>query len=153
MRIKIYLKRAVLLKACRKSIQHLIINALQRGKKKSAGPRWYKQSFREQWKSKHIWAEKRNKSTFCTACQSTVIGGLAHLDRHADKKKHISNMKKIQGAPINEVIASKPNSTFVERKVAMFFCRSQFTFQFGWLLSAAYKNMRQIQKCSRASDV
>ncbi|KYN50523.1 hypothetical protein ALC57_00163, partial [Trachymyrmex cornetzi] len=55
------------------------------------------QKFKVEWKEKWIWLENIKGHSHCTLCNKSIIGGISHLERHAQsaihKKKEIYQSK------------------------------------------------------------
>ncbi|XP_065361974.1 zinc finger MYM-type protein 6-like [Calliphora vicina] len=69
------------------------------GTSKQAKP--YVVPFREEWAKLFPWLEKEKdgKGKKCTLCRVPIIGGVAHIKRHASRDAHVKNMNATKTTP------------------------------------------------------
>nr|XP_012218120.1 PREDICTED: uncharacterized protein LOC105669639 [Linepithema humile] len=83
----------------------------------------YTQKFKIEWKQKWTWLENIKGSSYCTLCNKTLMGGITHLERHAQSNMHKKQeiyLSKVSMTDLKILYSRNTTVRVAELKLCMF---------------------------------
>ncbi|XP_067214564.1 zinc finger protein 862-like isoform X3 [Linepithema humile] len=92
----------------------------------------YTQKFKIEWKQKWTWLENIKGSSYCTLCNKTLMGGITHLERHAQSNMHKKQeiyLSKVSMTDLKILYSRNTTVRVAELKLCMFLSEHNLPFR------------------------